>query len=88
MIEIPVGWCKKLVIGIKEGSQGGYYWDGYSNPRINRTDRHSIDGQMVPFKGTMTIKLIGASEQVLCEHKWEWEEDLQHGSHPTVRLLS
>jgi hypothetical protein len=86
LIDIPVGFSKKLIIGMKSGSEGGYYWEGYSNPRIDGNDKHRLDGQPVPNHGTLLVKLIGATDEVWYEQKWEWEEDLQHGSHPRIRL--
>lgn len=86
-VEIPVGWSKKLIIGIKNGTAGGYYWDGYSNPRIHREDKHSLDGQTVPYSGTVLVKLIGATDEVWYEQKWKWEEDFQYGNHPRITQL-
>src|SRR5262249_43302674 len=74
MIDIPVGWAKKLLIGIKTGLEGGYYWEGYSNPRIKIGDKHAMDGQPVPSHGTMLLKLIDATDEVLYEQKFGWEE--------------
>lgn len=85
LVDIPVGFSKKLIVGIKAGSEGGYYWEGYSNPRIDAKDRHRLDGQMIPYLGSMVVKLIGGTGEVWFEQKWEWEEDLQHGSHPRIR---
>ncbi|HXW93280.1 MAG TPA: hypothetical protein VEK33_22215 [Terriglobales bacterium] len=87
MVDIPVSYSKKLLIGIKAGIQGSYYWDGYSNPRIDAADRHRLDGQPLPYDGTMLIKLIGATDEVWYEQQWEWKEDLEHGSHPSIRQL-
>jgi hypothetical protein len=85
LVDIPVGFSKKLIVGIKSGSEGGYYWNGYSNPRIDANDKHNLDGQTVPYLGTMLVKLIGETGEVWFENKWEWEEDLQHGSHPRIK---
>ena len=85
-VEIPVGWAKKLIIGIKSGSEGGYYWDGYSNPRMNTSNRHALDGQMVPSDGKLIIRLIGDTNEVWYEQGWKWREDIEHGSHPHVTL--
>ena len=87
MIDIPVGWAKKLVIGIKAGSEGGYYWEGYSNPRMEGNDKHALDGQMLPDHGTMLLRLIDSTNEVLYERKFSWEEDLQHRSHPRLKEL-
>jgi hypothetical protein len=85
-VDIPVSWSKKLLIGIKSGTTSGYYWNGYSNPRIEPTDQHCLDGQMVPNDGTLSIKLVGDSGEVWYEGKWEWVEDLQY-AHPQIRQL-
>lgn len=87
-IEIPVGWAKKLIVGVRAGSPGGFYWDGYSNPRIHPHDTHRLDGQPVPIHGYLTIKLIGMTSEVWFEGKFEWTEDVHHNSHPGVKRLS
>jgi hypothetical protein len=88
VVEIPVGWSKKLIIGIRNGPSGTFYWDGYSNPRIKSTDTHRLDGQPIPYDGFLTIKLIGATNEIWFEGRFRWTEDLQHQSHPSVTRLS
>jgi hypothetical protein len=85
LVDIPVGFSKKLIIGIKCGSADGYYWDGYSNPRIDEKDKHRLDGQMVPDRGKVLVKLIGTTGEVWFEQTWEWSEDFQNGGHPSFR---
>lgn len=87
-VDIPVGWSKKLIIGIKTGSGLGAFWMGYSNPRIKLGDKHSLDGQALPFSGTMLIKLIGTTNEVWYEQKFHYQEDSQSGGHPRVTPLS
>ena len=86
-VEIPVGWSKKLIIGIKSGMQGAYYWDGYSNPRITAGDQHRLDGQPVPYDGVLSIKLIGSTNEVWFEQKFDWTEDMNVGAHPFFKLI-
>ena len=90
IVNIPVGCSKKLILGVKHESHVplGAYWDGYSNPRISAGDKHSLDGQCLPSHGTFVVKLIGGTGEVWHEEKWEWEEDVAHGAHPTVKPLS
>lgn len=88
MVDIPVGWSKKLIIGVKTGSGIGAFWMGYSNPRIKLGDKHSLDGQALPLSGTMLIKLIGATNEVWYEQKFHYEEDLEGFAHPKVMPLS
>ncbi len=70
--KFPVGWTKKLLIGIR----GSEYWDGYDNRRMDASEGRQTHGEMVPFDGTMTVKLIDHTGQSLYEAKWKWEENI------------
>lgn len=87
MVDIPVGWSKKLIIGVKTGSGLEAFWMGYSNPRVKLGDKHSLDGQALPLSGTMLIKLIGTTNEVWYEQKFHYQED-SYGAHPRVTPLS
>lgn len=73
-IELPVGITKKVLVAVR--SSTGEYWDGYSNSRLDATQRIQISSDMVPYAGTMIIKLIDSSDELLAETKWSWEEDV------------
>jgi hypothetical protein len=87
MIEMPVGYARKLIIGIRAGTSEAYYWDGYSNPRVNEKDRHAMDSQPLPSHGTLFLKLIGRPDEVWYDQKWKWEENFQYNNHPTLTPL-
>jgi hypothetical protein len=63
------------------------YWDGYSNPRTKAGDTHSLSSVTVPFDGTFMFRIMAKDGDVLCEHKYEWKEDIEHNSHPRLRQL-
>ena len=45
-----------------------------------------MHSDIVPFDGTMIIKLIDSSDELLAKAKWSWEEDVN--THwPTIKPL-
>jgi hypothetical protein len=81
-IDIPVGWTKKLLIGIKCSN----YWDGYDNRRIEISQGRQSRSEMVPSDGVFTVKLIDSTDEVLLEKKFNWTPDIQY-NRPRMRLL-
>jgi hypothetical protein len=73
-IELPVGVTKKILVAVRSAT--GQYWDGYSNSRLEMHQRVQIGSDMVPFAGTMVVKLIDNSDELLAETTWSWEEDV------------
>jgi hypothetical protein len=73
-IELPVGVLKRLLIATR--SFDGQYWSGYGNTRLEPEHRIQSHSDMVPFLGTMVIKLIDSNDELIAEAKWSWEEDM------------
>ena len=60
-----MGITKKVLVAVR--SSTGEYWDGYSNSRLDSTQRIQISSDMVPYAGIMIIKLIDSSDELLAE---------------------
>jgi hypothetical protein len=81
-VDIPVGWRKTLLIGIKST----HYWYGADNRRINVAEQPQSHSEIVPRAGTMLVKIISDRGEVLFKAKLGWSEDL-YTFHPTVTQL-
>jgi hypothetical protein len=73
-IELPVGVTKKVLVAVRSAT--GEYWHGYSNSRLEVSQRIQMASDMVPWAGTMILKLIDGSDELLAKTKWSWEEDV------------
>jgi hypothetical protein len=73
-IELPVGVTKRILIAVRDTT--GQYWTGCSNSRLELSQGIQMHSDMVPFDGTMIIKLIDSSDELLAKAKWSWEEDV------------
>ncbi len=69
-----MGFAKKLIVGIKSQDS----WSGYSNPRMKSGDEHHLESQILPFSGTMLVKLIGETGEVLLENKFKWIRSIDY----------
>jgi hypothetical protein len=84
-VDIPVGFSRKLIIGIKSQE----WWNGYSNPRMKAGDKHHVENQTLPLSGTLTVKLIGETDEILLEKKYKWAGDIQNINYfPDIKPLS
>ena len=72
-VELPVGLTKRILVATRDLS--GAHWDGWSNSRLEKGQRIQLKSDMVPFSGTLVIKLIDSNDELLAETKWEWDED-------------
>lgn len=81
-VDIPVGWCKRLLLGIRVVND----WNGYENSRIDAAEAPKSHSDSLPFLGTMVIQLIGNPGEVWFEAKFEWSENFAY--HPSIKQLS
>jgi hypothetical protein len=82
-VDIPVGWCKWLIVGVKIVD----LWSGYDNRRIAVDEQPKSISQYLPVNGKMLLKIIADTGAVLHEAVWSWEEDL-NTRYVTLRQLS
>jgi hypothetical protein len=87
-VDLPIGWRRTLLVGIK--TYMGYDvcgWMGYDNRRINASEQPNSHSEVVPTDGTMLVKVIGDTGDVLFEAKLDWRTDLRTFL-PDIKMLS
>jgi hypothetical protein len=83
IIDIPVGASGRLLIGTKNQN----YWDGWANLRTSQTAHPTSESDMLPDRGTLRVKMIGATNTVWFEAYLKWETDLTY-NHPRFRQIT
>jgi len=86
-VDLPVGWRRTLLVGIKTAL--GYEacgWTGYDNRRIDVSEQPNSHSEIVPQRGTLLVRVINDSGEVLFESRLEWKVDLRTFL-PDIKLL-
>jgi hypothetical protein len=86
-VNLPIAWRKTLLVGIKTTlGYGVYGWTGYDNRRIDANERPNAHSELVPQRGTLLVKVIRDSGEVLFKATLGWKVDL-YSFLPDVELL-
>ncbi len=88
-VDLPVAWRRTLLVGIKTNlGYGVCGWTGYDNRKINPSEQPNSHSEIVPQDGTLLVKVIDESGDVLFEARLEWQVDLYTFLPDVKRLAS
>ena len=86
-VDIPLGWTKFIIIGTTWSGGDWSAWYGYANHRMGKREASQLKSQTLPVAGTVTIRIIGGTDEVWYEKKFEWENSFDSRV-PKLTLLS
>ncbi len=87
MVDIPVGYSKKLVLASWSGVKvdEGIHFYGYSNCRVNADDKNRLCSELIPIMGSFVLKLIGDGGTMLWESREiPWKQSPNTGFWPWI----